>query len=56
MRNTNDENATVKSLYNSNDTDVTQTDTIVEQKEIKQAELVQRETNVRKREEVLKVR
>ncbi|CAC5414585.1 unnamed protein product [Mytilus coruscus] len=50
MRHTDEEN-TVKSLYNSNNTTITQKENIVDQKEIKQAELRQRETKIRKREE-----
>ncbi|CAC5377921.1 unnamed protein product [Mytilus coruscus] len=56
MRNTDEENTTMKSLYNSNDTTVTQKENIVEQKEIKQAELRQRETKVHKREQEVKIR
>ncbi|CAC5380223.1 unnamed protein product [Mytilus coruscus] len=55
MRNTDEENTTVKSLYNNNDNVVTQKENIVEQKEIKQAELRQRETKIRKREEEVKI-
>ncbi|CAC5371817.1 unnamed protein product [Mytilus coruscus] len=51
MRNTDEENTTVKSLYTSNNTAITQKENIADQKEIEQAQLRQRETKIRKREE-----
>ncbi|CAG2194025.1 unnamed protein product [Mytilus edulis] len=55
-RNDDEENTTVKNTYSSNNTAVTQKENIVDPKEIKQAELRQRETKLRKREEEVKLR